>query len=123
MKQFFLLVSLVSLFSLISAFNCPTVTDEVDCTSMTGCIWNPGSSTCAGSFAPTCPVTSCYYVDPANGLDSQTGTAGSPFLTLGPALTALLTKTEGHIYILNPLSSQEAKLLAPATVTAKVAIM
>ena len=50
---------------------------------------------CGGSRTPDSPVQSVYYVDPAKGDDSNSGTSlNAPFKTLAPACTAVSLSTQ-----------------------------
>ena len=109
MKFFLFFITL--LVPSIVAFNCNSVTNSDDFLTLNVCSWDSTNLLCSGTYAPSCNIPTCYYVDPVGGLDTQTGAATSPFKTLKPAFTALATKT-GTIYVINSVHLQEVDLLS-----------
>ena len=119
MKFFLFFISL--LVPSLVAFNCNSVTNSDDCITLTGCSWDSTSLLCSGTFAPSCTIPNCYYVDPVGGLDTQTGDGTTPFKTLKPAFTALAAKT-GTIYVINLVHLQEADLLSSTSITSTIGL-
>lgn len=93
----FLLLSLF--FYQTLSFSCTVIPNEAKCIMLTNCTW---STSCTGTYTPTCVPPACYYVD-----SYSTATAGTengqidfPYKNISAAIVKL-ANTTGTIIIVN----------------------
>lgn len=82
---------------------CTDVPTQVKCVQLNGCSW---STSCTGSFTPTCVPPSCYYIDSyTTNATTETGQIDNPIKTISGGINKL-ANTTGTLIVLNYVANQ-----------------
>ena len=104
---------------LVSAIKCADVTIDYRCNQLKGCSW---STSCSGTFAPTCVPPTCYYVDGMTPTTGPDGTSAKPYNTLTDAFTKLAS-ANGTLVVINNLAHTSVTITKSVSVAANFTIM
>ena len=99
-----LLISLLILSILpipILSLTCDQIKHPSLCDQLSGCSWIWPDNHCVGNLSHSCSTsTTCYYIDPIDGSDTQSGSIEAPLKTLTSVLHDLQGK-DATIFIIN----------------------
>jgi len=120
MKHWISLFILIALPLSVLSLNCNKIQNSQFCTQLSGCSWTDNN--CVGDISHTCNTApECYYIDPIDGLDTQSGLIQDPFQTLNPAFQFIQEK-DATIFIINPESDIQVQILSLITIDSNIAI-
>ncbi len=122
--KFLLAFFIIQIFYLlpISCFECLSVTSSSQCKTLQGCSWDLPSSSCQGTFSPSCPTSNCYYIDSSSTATSPDGTPKLPFKTVTDGFKKLAS-SDGTLVIINYQENTTVQVTQTVTISTNITIM